>query len=263
MTLRVVTLSGFKSSDPSGKIVVDDELLTTQANVRTAARRLSWADVRFLDDDFRKAASPKGHISNVGYLRDSNLKAGRHLFSILTGRQIHLSPGQQLAETTGNDDYIALGSSPNLTFKGGMSFPNKQILYGYQLDSDYGKLCQDGWINYLRTFSAVRTIQWILTQYRSIVYASTLCPTDMNDGYAVCVLQAWANSLYVVVSATSASGATYSFPAYSTFTPKLKFTTTNICRQTGLDFARNNLTGFSTVFQISPGYGDKAFPEIP
>lgn len=258
MPLRNILLSGFQSSDPNGKILIESTILTPQANTRTAAGRLSWADVRFLDDAFRKAPPSWGNVSsNINYLRDSNLQksAGRHLYSILTGRFIFYGPNDLRPQ-----DPKVITKKPRMEVEGGMSFPNEQSLFGYQVDSDYGKLCQ-GWLNYLRFNQqlpappGVTKINQMLASYLRIIQNSSLSQIDRNDVYALCVLHAWASNQFA--GATSIPLASLAAPPIPS---QVAILMSMSSRQKALDIGRT-LTGFSTFFNISGSFGRNAFPE--
>jgi hypothetical protein len=293
MPLRVIRLSGFKSSDVRGKIVVDTLIMTPQAIDRTKSGCLCWSDVRFLDDAFGKSLA--SDVNGMEYRRGLRMSAGRHLFSILTGKKIYPGPGQNPYRIQNNVN------SPSIMVDGGMTFPNAYgldathsdyySLASLQVDSDYGHFCHAQWKESLKSNGpksghkfALRDEQNFFNLYaRLLTNNQTLCQQDKNDIFAYCVLQYWSifcsstvtkqaagfgaglvggASATTTFAATSMSGTVVNFPVP---VPALPANFSSSYSHVALDWVLTaaGLSGFAAAFGISPGYGSKAFPRIP
>lgn len=252
MVIKTIVLSGFEKSDSRGKIEMETDIMTPAARNLAASGQLCRADVRFLDDAFRAAPSSY-KITNIAYLRDSILQerdAGRHLFSILTGRHIYEGPGEKVFK-------IDVVTKPRMKVEKGMSFPNNQGLYGYQADSAYGTLCR-GWKVFLSKNENTpgMTTKHLLELYRNIIKKNTtLCEIEKKDVYALCYLYCRAFGHFVGTSAG------YAFPTVTSPPSQKNILLSMECDRKALDIGRN-VPGFSGL-NISPSYGQNAFPARP
>lgn len=292
MPLRVIRLSGFSSADTRGKIVVDTAIMTPQAIDRTARGCLCWSDVRFLDDAFGK--SLVGDPNGIQYRKGLRMSAGRHLFSILTGKKIYPGPGQNPHRIIGSD------KAPAVTVEGGMLFPNAYgldanhsdyySLASLQIDSHFGHFCGAQWQTSLKfngpfsgSASALPADRFFASYSKMLNNNTTLCQQDKNDIFAYCVLQFWSifcngstapraigagagasigGGRLTAFSATSLSGATFNFPVP---VPALPSKFESSFRRVALDYALTaaGFAGFAAAFGISPSYGANTFPHIP
>ncbi len=292
MALRVIHLSGFNSSDIRGRIVVETSIMTAQALSRTADGCLCWSDVRFLDDAFGKlmVLDKEG----ITYRKGLRMSAGRHLFSILTGKKIFPGPGQHPYQIKNNIN------APAINVEGGMSFPNAYgldaihsdyySLASLQIDSKYGHFCNGQWDTSLKfngpfsgSASALPIDRFFAGYQRMLNNDTTLCQQDKNDIFAYCVLQFWsifgkgasvsraigaggggsvAGGGMSSFSATSLTGVSFNFPIP---VPALPAKFSSSFRRVALDYVLSapGFINFASAFGISPSYGANAYPHIP
>ena len=292
MPLRMIRLSGYSSSDPKGRIVIDTAIMTPQALDRTKSGCLCWSDIRFLDDAFGKSLVIDAN--GIEYRKGLRTSAGRHLFSILTGKKIFPGPGQQPYRITNNVN------SPAILVEGGMSFPNAYkldatssdyySLASLQIDSKYGHFCDGQWNTSLKYNGphsgdkSAMTLPGFFASFAGMLNAdTTLCNQDKKDIYAHCVLQYWsifytgiatARSVSLGASSLAASSVPTSFTVNSLDgnsaslpvpVPVLPAKFSSYFRRVALDYALMSpgLSTFVAVFGISPSYGANTFPHIP
>jgi hypothetical protein len=218
MTNRIVFLSGYPTNALTGRIDIDTSLMRDAAERCTRERRLSWADVRMLDDGFRRDLSA-GLEPNLTYLRHKHVRkhAGLHLCAILSGLRFHLSPQEHIASPRANGVkfHVQSSTSPRLFVCDDtavrMNFPNPLSglaggenasadygLYNLQLNSAFGRYCRgfDGHMaaNDVAANAANYTanVGRVINNYVKKIYADkTLCESDKNDVIAICMLKAW------------------------------------------------------------------------
>lgn len=290
METRLIRLSGFKTSDPNGRIFIDPELLTPQAAIRTNCGTLSWSDIRFLDFDFRRQTGRVGGYNSSGlYLNSTKNDAGRRLYSILTGRTIFYNKdGKQIVQGVYGPDkkviHVIKGSMaektkyPFLELTGGMSFPDKQGLLGYLVDSDYGTLYRNWKLYVEQNVTTLHIAKMLSRHWNNKIVPSNLCKDssglqfDRNDLLALCALYAKRKGFFSIPPSSTITDIFFNniFIALAATTVPIPDLVSFGDSQQVLDIARNLRTPppisnivFGGGNAISPIYGGlMAFPKM-
>jgi hypothetical protein len=222
MTNRTVFLSGYPTNALTGRIDIDASLMRDSAERCTRNTRLSWADVRALDDSFRREQAT-GLESNLTYLRHKHIRkhAGLHLCAIASGLRFHMSPQEHLLSPKAASATFHVTSPPSPRLRVSdeksvrMNFPNPASglaggeqssedygLYNLQLESAFGRLCR-GFDAHMAANNVamaasrnIANVGRVIDNYVKKIRADkTLCDEDKNDMVAICVLKAWVSGV--------------------------------------------------------------------
>lgn len=299
MTYRTIFLSGYSKHAFTGRIDIVDTMLMRDAAERCTRKfRLSWADVRVLDDSFRREQW-SGVESNLTHLRHKQIHkhAGLHLCAIVSGLRFHLSPQEHLASPKAGirTFHVQSPRSPRLQVADDtnvrMKFPNPAFggsygLYNLQLESAFGRLCRgfDGHMaaNDVATNAKnnVANLGRIIGNYVKKIRADeTLCDEDKNDIVAICALKAWAGARSGTNPLNPIDNPNYWYnfgpiapdivistkPVKTIPNPiriKLRKLLANPCNYEALRFACENFSGFGDNFCVSATNYANTYPDI-